>query len=473
VTDNRRVADKRSPGARLLALVLHPVTPPLWLGIVVAAVCIAVEGALALYLGHTVPGSTFGVVFLFGVLVVSAGWGFTLAAVTAVISALVYYYVHRSDGGGLIPILVFLPMALLASTLAGQARLRTAEADRRRREAEAATRALEESRRESERFFELASDMFLIAAPRNPRRVNPALQRTLGYTAEELLSRPFLERVHPDDLHRTRDAINRLVIGNAPVQFENRCVRKDGEERWLEWNVAADEGMLYGAARDVTERRAEQQRLQEAYAELTESRKRIVAASDQARRRFERDLHDGAQQRLVSLSLQLRTLEADMPQGMTELREQVAGIIGGLAEASADLQALSRGIHPAVLSKGGIGPAVKALARRSPVPVVLDVELAGARPPESVEVGAYYVVAEALTNAAKHARAEQVDVLIARRDGLLDIVVRDDGAGGADTGRGSGLIGLADRVAALGGTLRVDSPPGRGTTLRAEIPISL
>ena len=128
---------------------LHPVTPPLWLGIVVAAAGITVEGALALYLGHTVPGSTFGVVFLFGVLVVSAGWGFTLAAITSVISALVYYYVHRSDGGGLIPILIFLPMALLASTLAGQARLRTAEADRRRKEAEAAARALEESRRES------------------------------------------------------------------------------------------------------------------------------------------------------------------------------------------------------------------------------------------------------------------------------------------------------------------------------------
>ncbi len=467
------MSGQRPLGARLLALVVHPVTPPLWLGIVVAAVFVAAESALVFYLEKAVPGSTFGALFLLGVLVVSAGWGFTLGVATSVISALAYLWVHLSDGGGVIPIAVFLPVALLAATLAGQARLRTAEADRRRREAEAATRALEESRKESERFFELATDMFLIAAPRNPRRVNPALEKTLGYTAQELMSRPFLDRVHPDDLKRTRDAINRLVVGTAPVHFENRCIRKDGEERWLEWNVVTDADMLYGAARDVTERRAEQERLRQAHADLTASRARIVTASDQARRRFERDLHDGAQQRLVSLGLQLRALEAAVPQELAPLRAQVVELVGGLNEVSANLQELSRGIHPAILSKGGIGPAVKTLARRSPVPVLLDVDLpAGARLPEPVEVGAYYVVAEALTNAAKHARADEIEVTVSQSDEALDLLIRDDGVGGADTAGGSGLIGLADRVSALGGTLEVDSPPGVGTTLRVTLPIA-
>jgi signal transduction histidine kinase len=205
------------------------------------------------------------------------------------------------------------------------------------------------------------------------------------------------------------------------------------------------------------------------YAELTASRARIVAAGDQARRRIERDLHDGAQQRLVSLGLQLHAAQAALPPGLgAQLDRAVADAAGALEE----LQETARGIHPAILAHGGLRPALKTLARRCPIHVDLQVH-AGGRLPEPVEVSAYYVVAEALTNAAKHARASAVTVT-AEADtagAVLRVTVRDDGAGGADFTGGTGLAGLRDRVEALGGRIFVDSPPGAGTTLRAELPL--
>ncbi len=203
-------------------------------------------------------------------------------------------------------------------------------------------------------------------------------------------------------------------------------------------------------------------------AELMASRARLVAASDAARRRFERDLHDGAQQRLVSLSLELRGAEAIAPSENDELAEQLAHVGKGLADALDDLRELSRGIHPAILSEGGLVPALKALARRSAVPVQLDLAIAD-RFTERVEIGAYYVVSEALTNAAKHARASKVEVHARARDGVLEMKIDDDGVGGADPSGGSGLTGLADRVEALGGTIWIASPPGEGTSLRVEL----
>jgi signal transduction histidine kinase len=204
--------------------------------------------------------------------------------------------------------------------------------------------------------------------------------------------------------------------------------------------------------------------------ELAASRARIVAAGDQARRRIERDLHDGTQQRLVSLVLDLRTAEAAVPPTQPELRARLAGIADGLTGALEELRELSRGIHPAILSEGGLGPALKALARRSAIPVELEVDVPG-RLPEPVEVAAYYVVSEALANAAKHARASVARVEAQAGDGLLHLSVRDDGVGGAAPGAGSGLVGLADRVEALGGTIRVHSPAGRGTRLEIALPI--
>jgi PAS domain S-box-containing protein len=205
-------------------------------------------------------------------------------------------------------------------------------------------------------------------------------------------------------------------------------------------------------------------------AELIASRARIVAAADEGRRRLERDLHDGAQQRLVALGLQARLAEASVPAGLQPLGEQLADIAAGLTAVTLDLQEISRGIHPAILSKGGIGPALKMLARHSAVPVTLELAI-DRRLPDSLEVGAYYFTSEALTNAAKHSRASRVAVRAQAEDDVLLLSISDDGIGGADFGKGSGLIGLRDRVEALGGRLRMVSPAGRGTSLDATIPI--
>jgi signal transduction histidine kinase len=209
----------------------------------------------------------------------------------------------------------------------------------------------------------------------------------------------------------------------------------------------------------------------ENHAELTASRARVVAAADETRRRIERDLHDGAQQRLVSLALTLRAAQAAVPSELGDLGGELANVAEGLVSVMDDLREMARGIHPGILSAGGLGPALKTLARRSSVPVQINVS-AAARLPERVEVAAYYVVSEALTNAAKHAHASVVQVSAATAGQVLHLNVRDDGTGGADPVQGSGLIGLKDRVEALGGTITVDSPAGAGTSLHAELPLA-
>jgi signal transduction histidine kinase len=207
----------------------------------------------------------------------------------------------------------------------------------------------------------------------------------------------------------------------------------------------------------------------QARADLAASRARIVKAADETRRRIQRDLHDGVQQRLVSLGLELRGAQAAVPAELAELGAQLARVAEGLEEALEELRELSHGIHPATLSEGGLGPALKALARRSAVPVELDVYLE-ARLPAPVEVAAYYVVAEALTNATKHAHATVAHVDVRVQAGRLRLSVGDDGVGGADPARGSGLVGMGDRVQALGGTLTVHSPAGQGTRLLIDLP---
>jgi signal transduction histidine kinase len=204
--------------------------------------------------------------------------------------------------------------------------------------------------------------------------------------------------------------------------------------------------------------------------QLAASRARVVAAADQTRRRIERDLHDGIQQRLVSLALELRFAEEGVPPDQTELKKELARFADGLTDALDEVRELARGIHPAILSEGGLRPALKALARRSAVPVDLQVDVE-TQLPERVEVASYFVVSEALANAAKHARASVAHVTVTAAGSLLQVSIRDDGVGGADPARGSGLIGLTDRVQALGGTLTVLSPPGQGTTVRVELPV--
>jgi signal transduction histidine kinase len=205
--------------------------------------------------------------------------------------------------------------------------------------------------------------------------------------------------------------------------------------------------------------------------DLAESRARIVRAGDEARRRFDRDLHDGAQQRLVSLGLELGAAEATVPPELGDLRGRLSHLRTGLNDVLEDLRELSRGLHPAVLSEGGLSAALSSLARRSAVPVDLRIELGAGRFEEPVEVAAYYVVSEALTNTAKHAGASRVEVNVGQCDGWLELIVSDDGRGGAEASNGSGLTGLVDRVEAISGTIRIDSPAGLGTTLHVRLPI--
>jgi signal transduction histidine kinase/uncharacterized protein YoaH (UPF0181 family) len=208
----------------------------------------------------------------------------------------------------------------------------------------------------------------------------------------------------------------------------------------------------------------------ESHEELDASRARILATADATRRRIERDLHDGAQQQLVSLALELRAAQAAIPAEFDEHRSELSHVIDGLTGVLDGLREIALGIHPPLLAEGGLEPALKTLARRSPIPVELDVQAEG-RLPEPVEVAAYYVVSEALTNAAKYARASIVHVDLQVSERSLRVAVRDDGLGGADPARGSGLLGLKDRAEAIGGTISLRSPHGAGTSLQVELPL--
>jgi signal transduction histidine kinase len=242
--------------------------------------------------------------------------------------------------------------------------------------------------------------------------------------------------------------------GAISASTQRRLLEADSEARMLNFTELAASAIADAESRS----------------ELTASRARIVAASDQARRRLERDLHDGVQQRLVSLALEVRSAQSALPPEVTDVRAELSHVVDGLNGALDELREISRGIHPAILSEGGLGPALKTLARRAPVPVELGVrveeELA-----DGIEVASYYAVSEIVTNAAKHAKGSSVNVAVSTADGVLHIVARDDGVGGADPARGSGLVGLRDRIEALGGTVIVKSPKGEGTAVAIALPL--
>jgi signal transduction histidine kinase len=208
----------------------------------------------------------------------------------------------------------------------------------------------------------------------------------------------------------------------------------------------------------------------QAWSELEASRMRIISAADEARRRVMRDLHDGAQQRIVALALRTRRLAQSQAAQEAGLDTELRSLTVDLKEVLVELRTIASGLHPAALSHGGLAPALRTLARRSPVPMELDIRLSG-EVAESVEVAVYYLVAETVTNTTKHAGASRVEVTIEGRDGHLRVCVRDDGVGGADPACGSGLVGLKDRIEAFGGTMTVDSPTGEGTTLVARFPL--
>jgi signal transduction histidine kinase len=269
-----------------------------------------------------------------------------------------------------------------------------------------------------------------------------------------------------EHVRQAREAGIQSMVG-APVQVRERV-----------WGLLGVYSMHRPLAPDTEARLADFAALVEsaianvqAWSELEASRVRIITAADEARRQVERDLHDGAQQRLVALAMKTQRLaQSDGAQKAgvdAELRNLATDLDGVLEE----LRMIASGLHPAALSYGGLAPALRTLARRSPIPVVLDLRLPCAVA-ESIEVAAYYVVAETLTNTTKHAEASRIEVTVQIRDGRLLLSVRDDGRGGADPARGSGLVGLRDRVEAFGGAMTLDSPSGRGTTLTVQLPLA-
>jgi PAS domain S-box-containing protein len=308
-----------------------------------------------------------------------------------------------------------------------------------------------------------------------------------GYPASDFVDsavRTFASVIHPDDREQVEHSVLDAVEARRPFTLEYRIRRRDGTECWvLERGQAQESGdgrrWLDGAIFDITARRAAEQAVREheiveaQLAEVHASRARILEAADRARREIERNLHDGAQQRFVSLALQLQVLLARDRGLPPDAREELLAVLDGLKMGLAELRDLARGLHPAVLSDRGLEDALASLAHRTTVPVDLRVTLSSERLPISVETAAYFTVCEALTNVAKYAQASRAWVEVERRNSHLDVEVGDDGVGGADLHSGSGLQGLRDRVAAVGGVLQMASRPGEGTVLRAQLPVDV
>jgi signal transduction histidine kinase len=481
-----------------------------WLsGTLVSVVLVgAVSGLIGLLDPH-VPVLGLLVLYILAVLPVAIVWGTGLAAVTAVLSTAAFaqlflpplHSLQAAESQNLVMMGVFLVTAVVVGELA--ARLR---------------REARHSARLSEEQSALRRVATLVARAGPPSVVFEAVTREVGRLCGADLAR--MERYEQDGTvtgvaawSREPGQLAELVVGTRldldglsiarGVQQTSGPVRVDGfgqdpgaiarEARAVGIRASVGcpivvGGRLWGviaASRKreepfppateaqlaaFTELVATAVANAEAHAELTASRARIVATADQTRRRIERDLHDGAQQHLVSLALRLQGAAAAIPPDLDEVHQEIEGVGAEVDEVLSDLRELSRGIHPANLSEGGLGPALRNLARRSPVPVQLQVGTEG-RLPERVEVAAYYVVAEALTNVARHANATLVQVQLERADGVVRLDICDDGVGGADPSRGSGLIGLKDRVEATGGTLGVESRPGQGTSLQVKLPI--
>jgi signal transduction histidine kinase len=493
-----------------------------WLTRSLASVALvgAVSGVIAVLQGHTRTAS-LAVLYLLAVLPVAIAWGAAFGVLVSVLSAAAFAFFFVAPRYSFTPIgsddwvglAMFLVTAIVVSQLAARSREQARESAR-----------LAEKQAVLRRMATLVArgvppDEVFAAVTEEVGRLAPSIEATtmLRYEADgaatvmagwsaghareageaasgerrtgfEAGARVTLEgenvamlvlRTHrPARIDTYRDATGSLAAAaremgmrsaaGAPIRVDGRLwgvmyaasTRPEPLPAGTESRIAEFTDLLGTAISNA-----------QARAELTASRARIVAAGDAARRRIQRDLHDGAQQQLVSLGLELRALEAALPAG-SELRARLARTAGSLAGALQDLQEISHGIHPAILSKGGLGPALKTLARRSALPVKVDVG-AVERLPQPLEVATYFAVSEALTNATKHARASAAQVHLEVRDGTLRLSVCDDGVGGADPSRGSGLVGLTDRVEALGGTIAVTSPPGEGTSVVLELPVEL
>jgi PAS domain S-box-containing protein len=300
---------------------------------------------------------------------------------------------------------------------------------------------------------------------------NPAAEQMFGYSRDVVIGKDMAELVVPPALRTAhRDGLARYLETGRSAYLDRRVeltgMRFDGSEFPVELAITRIDlpGPLTftGFIRDITERK-------QADAELRASRARLVETASNERRRLERNLHDGAQQYLNALALKLRLAATSVAEGPDVTRSLLDEAQADLAIAIEELRELARGIHPATLSEHGLGRALVSLAERSPVEVTLGT-VPTERLTETLEVAAYYVVAEALTNIAKYAEADSASVSVVHTQGMMVVEVTDDGCGGADMNKGSGLRGLADRVEALCGRFVVHSPNGAGTRLRAEIP---
>ncbi|MGH2996383.1 MAG: PAS domain-containing sensor histidine kinase, partial [Gaiellaceae bacterium] len=343
------------------------------------------------------------------------------------------------------------------------------ELERLHVELQARHRDLERERDFIRTVVDTAPSLFCLVTPGGfIVRFNQTLESLSGRSDSDLVrGHAFWDVfIAPEERDEVRREFERVSADRSSGEHENHWISADGERRLIAWSTIplVDER---GASRylisgmDVTERKRHE-------SELRRSRARIVQAGDVERRRLERNLHDGAQQRLVSLSLALRLAESKLESDPHEAGRLLDAASDELAQALQELRELARGIHPAVLTDRGLGPALEALAGRAPLPVELALTDHALPPP--VEAAAYYVVSEALTNVARYAEASAVQVRVERSDGRAVVEVADDGVGGADPSQGSGLRGLADRVEALDGSLVVESSPGSGTRIRAEFP---
>jgi PAS domain S-box-containing protein len=308
------------------------------------------------------------------------------------------------------------------------------------------------------------------------------IERITGHPASDFVGnarRSFHSVVHPEDRERVQRETRAALESGAAFALEYRIVTATGEVRWvLDRGLRAVDALgrecVDGIIFDITVRRRaeEDRRRSEAEAarvrELEAARARIIAAADDARRRIERDLHDGAQQSLVAVALTLRLAERRLEAAQLD-PSLVAGARAELEAALDELRELARGIHPAILTDRGLAEALRALATRAPLPVELECDL-GERLDPAVEAALYYAASEALTNAARHARATRVAVRLHASGPTVALEVEDDGVGGAAAGAGSGLRGLDDRLSAVGGAFEIESVAGRGTRLRAHAP---
>jgi signal transduction histidine kinase len=465
------------------------------------ALVAAVTAAARLLAGHTTL-SGLSVLYLLAVLPVAVVWGVRFAIAVSILSTLAYdffilpplYSLQLTDLEEGFALVVFLVTAAVVSGLAARSRREAHESARLGREQAALRRVatlVARGASPAEVFTAVTDEVgpLLGADGTGITRFEADGTATIvalrGWRTEELAvgNRVTLEpsgaiwsvfgtgrSARIDDYDGVSGHMAH-VLRTEGVRSSVACPIVVEERLWGAMILGSRHGPLPAA---TEQRMVEFSELLGIYAEsrsqLMASRARVVAAADDARRRIERDLHDGAQQQLIALTFQLRAAVAAVPPGCGELSAELSSVADGLAGLQDEMRRIARGIHPAVLAKGGLEPALNVLARRAPMPIELNVRLEG-RLPERVELAAYYVVSEMLTNVVKHAQASVVQVAVEVHDGRLHLSVRDDGVGGADPAGGSGLVGVKDRVEALDGATSIHSPPGAGTSVTVELPL--